>query len=676
MTEPVRGPAERALVQTSRDLSTWVTQPDLDMLSYSEGQGEIVGNATFRLAWGDVIRAGQTTPENISEVTGITGQIVRILQEKVGGSVTYAEAQWEPVWYGKMLSPDAETTGGGGITTYTAAGIASIFNERTCWLGRALVKSGVATPVIAFNLAPFNHWPSGDMSENPFTIDGHSVYYHNATKGDTGIQWSPADIIAYLMACNFRWESVPTPSGSSMVGFNWSIVDPSSCLDYDIGEYDAKGKTMAQVLNELAGKKRGLTWWIKVNGTTLEIHVASGLATAVTVGTETIPANPNIWDQLDGGNPFLHPFKITTIDDQVADEIIVQGSPRTIGITLAIYGTGDPFVADSACQLDKGWSPASETACNTWMDTINAPARSTAYEQAWRRFVIKQDWNGGQYGSGGMPNGLVPATDSSYGAGGYDGTTTRLGTPSQAASWYSAVGNLPCSPGFTALNVGPRQPLVILAEDQASGTWYDHTTDWSVSVEENPPAVVIDDGASGYLVRSILRAGRKILVSLSIRDYWPFVVSWRSDPSTWPTPIPRTKRLQFPQLSFEYLLNGMATGASNDSGGTLLTTTELTTKDNLVQMRRLLAQARAWYSEPYNIVTFTDRGIWDADPSYAPGTVLGNVMDGENTRVIEAMVTRRTVRLEYATGENGIQVPYWSTTWETDVVYPDLEAVL
>ncbi len=75
-------------------------------------------------------------------------------------------------------------------------------------------------------------------------------------------------------------------------------------------------------------------------------------------------------------------------------------------------------------------------------------------------------------------------------------------------------------------------------------------------------------------------------------------------------------------------------------------------------------------------MTFTDRGVWDSDAAYRPGTLLGNIMDGVNTRVIEAMVTRRRVTLNYANGPGGMRVPYWSTTWETDVVHPDVDAFL
>lgn len=681
MTDVVRGPAEKALVQTSRDLVDWTTQPDMEYTGGSEGQGEIVGNATFRLAWGEIVRAGQTESEQVSEPTGLDGLFVRVLKQQIGGggSVTYGDDTFDPVWYGKMLAPDAGTTGANGITNYTASGIAALFNERTCWMGRALSKTSPLTAVIAFDLAPFNRWPSGDRSASTVTVGGVAIYIHDATKTDTGNKWTARQIIDNLMACNFRVESPPmTVDGSGQTGPTWAISDPQGCLTWEPELFDAKGKTIAAVLNALAGKKRGLTWWITVSGSTLTVNVASGLASAITVGTVTVPANPNIWDQLDGADPFIHPFTIRRVSDEVADEIVIRGTPRLIGVTLAIYGSGSPFVANSAAQLEKGWTDSAETACNSFLDTFNAPARSSAYDQAWRRFSLRAEaWNGNQYAAGGMPYGFAPVSDSSYGVNGLDGVlTSGLGGGGRPGNWYRAYLNLPCAPGFSALNVGPRQRAVIFAEDYQSGTWYEHTADWEITVEESPPAVVIDDHASGALVRSILRAGRKILVTVALRDFFPFQVMWRRDPATWPSIIPRIKTINVPDLTQEYLLNGMTYGAPEAGGSLVALSGQLTIKDNLLQLRTLLAQARAFYEQPYDLVTFTDRGVWDTDPDYRPGTLLGNVGDGVGTRVIEALVTRRTWKLEYASGDDGVQVPYWSTTFETDAIYPDLEAVL
>jgi hypothetical protein len=692
MTEPVRGPFERELVQTSPDLIEWTTRQDMEFTGGSEGQGEILGDATFVHAWGEIVRAGQTVSEQVSEPTELHGLFVRVLKQDLagGGSVTHGDDSFDPVWHGKLLAPDASTTGANGITNYTAAGIAVVFQESNCLWGRSLRDDGSAVSVMRI-LRPFNALPAGDCSANPFTIgsgSGHSVRVHDLRyaggdySSDPAVKWTALKALEYLFACNFRWESQPTPEGLGQSGLEWSISDPENCLGYDLPRYDANGKTLTQVLNDFAGKKRGLTWWVTVSGTTLTVTIASGLASAITVGTTTIPANPNIWDQLDGSDPFLHPFTIRTVSDEVADQIVIQAAPRRIGISLAIFGSGDPYVASADAQLDRGFSSAAETACNTYLDSSNAPARRTSYHQAWRRFQIRAGWNLKQYpvaSNVGLSNAFDVSSTPAYG---YDGMTGDAGHEASplfqvAAYALEAHDELPCAVGFTALTIGPRQPIVIVAEDYETGTWIDHTSDWSVSVESSPPAVLVDDRADGFLVREILRAGRKIIVSIGMDDTMPVAVSWVRNPSEWKTTQPRTKLIRRPDMGLDLLLAGMVTGVASDAGGALTTvSSQTTTRDNLPQLRALLAQARAYYEEPYDLVAFTDRGVWDTDPAYRPGTLLGNVMDGANTRVIEAMVTRRRWRREYATADDGIQVPYWSTTWETDIVYPELEAVL
>lgn len=678
MTESARGPTLRAFVQTSPDLAAWTDRATLVVDEYSEGQTEIVGHANFRLDWGQIAANGAALA-TVSDLSDPGGLYCRILKENAAGTgaITISSVTYDAVWHGRMLSPAAQTTGANGTTIYRAAGIATVFNERTCWLGRCLVKSSPATYSIAFNLQPFNHWPSGDRSAAKASVGGVSVYCHDATKTETGNQWTALQIIEYLFACSFKYEHPPTPSGSGQLGLGWAISDPDGCLTYVPERYDAAGKTLAQVLNELAGHARGLVWTVSVSSTTLTVTVRSGLVSAVTVGTTNIPANANVWDQLDATDPFIHPVEITTVTDEVADEIVVRGSPRRVGITLAIYGTGTPWASDSGSQLEKWWTDAQESAADSYLDGVAATYRRASYEFAWRRFALRREnWNGGQYSSGGMPDALTTATDTSYGTVGYTGEATRTGLSTLAGLWYKAEGMLPCAPSFLAANVDSRQPAIVVAEDYTAGSWIEHS-DWTVQIQESPPAVIIDDGAQGFLIRGILRAGRKILVTLSLRDFMPFQVMWRRNPANWIAVPPRTKTINMPDLTQEYILAGMVKGADADGGGSLLTVaTQVDTKDDLPKLRALLAQARAWYEEPYRLARFTDRGVWDTASTYAPGTILGVMTDGVTDRDINATVTRRVFRCESITSDTGAVVRYWSTTWETDVVYPDMEAVL
>jgi hypothetical protein len=675
MTDVSNGPPNLLAVQTSTDGSTWTTR-DWVVFEVAQGIGPAPGAAAFRLEWGDAIKqAGASSAAAVTETTGVEGLYCRVLEKDPAGTVVISSVNYNPVWWGKILAPDASQYATSGQTTYRATSIESLFFERGCWLGRALVTG--STFSIAFKLAPFNRYPAGDRSGPSTTgsVGGKTIYLHDATRTDTGNRWTARDIIDYLMACNFRHEHPPTITGSGQAGLDWAISDPTGCLSYDAGPFDARGVTLGEVLNDLAGPKRGLTWWCTVSGTTITVNIASGLSSAITIGTTTVPANASIWDQTDDGDPWLWEVSVREIADQVADEIYILGEDgRTIGISLDIYGSGTaPWTSNAASALHKGWTDSAETAANTWLDTRPATPRRAAYKDAWYRFALKPvGWNGAQYGSSGMPDFMVTATSAAYGTVGYDGTVGRLGASTLPAGWYEAAPDLPCAIGFTALNVGPRQPPVIVAEDFVAGTWIDHSEDWSIGIETSPPAVVLNDGNNGEDIRALLRDGRKIVVSIGLKDFLPLQVSWRRDPANWPTNMPRTKVIRR-AYGHEYLLSGMVTGAP-DNGGALTTTGGVvTTRDDLPAMRALLAHARAFYEEPYSVATFTSRAEIDFRPAYGVGTLLGSIIDTLRPATVNAMVVRRTIRLNFAAGEDGVQVPYWTTTWETDVVYPDLE---
>ena len=77
-SDPVRQ-TDIPLTQTSQDLTTWTTQPDWAFQSYSEGQSQILGDASWRLDWGTLAVEGTPAPVTIADVAvTIAGQFVRV----------------------------------------------------------------------------------------------------------------------------------------------------------------------------------------------------------------------------------------------------------------------------------------------------------------------------------------------------------------------------------------------------------------------------------------------------------------------------------------------------------------------------------------------------------------------------------------------------------------------
>jgi hypothetical protein len=275
-----------------------------------------------------------------------------------------------------------------------------------------------------------------------------------------------------------------------------------------------------------------------------------------------------------------------------------------------------------------------------------------------------------------MPDGLVTGSDA-YGNGGLTGETVRLGIIALPGSSYRAEGDLPCAFGFSSsLDYAQRQGPVIVVEESAD-VWVDRSQSWGIRVEPSPPAVVITDGANGKRLRETLLSGLRIVVTLSIRDAFPFQASWIRTPTTWPSVSPRVTVVEVHDLTASTVLAGAVTGVSDDGGGTLTTLAmPIVVRDDIERLRAALAHARSFYEQPYTTASWTNLGAWECNDGHGPGSILGTVTDAGIVRHCQALVTRRSVRLGYAVADDGQSVPYWSTSYETDVVYPDLEAVL
>lgn len=673
----------RSAVQTSADLDTWTTQPSLSFLSYEEGEGGTIGSATFSQDWGLIAEEGAAAA-TVTELD-IVGKFVRVLRELRTGETGHGDAvtvdgvNYNAVWHGKILAPSSPMLDGNGSTAFSASEIACVLNEAACRVGRWVRDDGGATDChVAFDLPVFNATLKGDMSAGTYSVGGMTVNIHDLRPGYAGAEWTAIKIINNLIACNLRHEQPPTPNGAGQVGLSCTINDPNGCLNYVPHVFDARGKTIAQVLNELAAEERGMTWRATVTSGAIVVTVRSTTAVAVSVGEGvnawTVPANTESWD-IDSSDVWWWPVNVTTNADTQADIIEIRGGVCRTGITLGLWGTGDPWAGDATAQLTKGWTDDEETGFESFLSDNPGTTRTVYFERVWRRFVIRDGWDGGQYGgSVGLWNTAYFESDTGlgYGVDGWRGelNSWQPGELSWPARGLQAAANIPCGQGFTALNVGQEQVYVIVAEDTESGKWVDHSHDWAVTIESNPPAVVVDDGAMGLTISGILKAGRKILVTLGIEEAIPLQVSWCAASTAWANAQPRTKLITRPDIGTDRVLVGAVRGVNTDMSGALVTVaSEIVSRDGTKKLNAALAQARTWFAEPNTIVSATNRGAWDATQTTGPGSIIHQVIDGAKVKTCDAVVTKRIVRRETKDG-----VPYWSTSYVTDVIAPSQEA--
>ncbi len=151
----------------------------------------------------------------------------------------------------------------------------------------------------------------------------------------------------------------------------------------------------------------------------------------------------------------------------------------------------------------------------------------------------------------------------------------------------------------------------------------------------------------------------------------------------WPSATPRIKTIMAPEYEQWIMAKGAITGvgtASQNSraasyngiteGVTALDLPKTRTlRNDVPQMRTLLALARAWYGVPATTARWVNRGIVEYGAALRPGTLITAIVEGNTSTAINAIISRRTWTRVTRGG-----VDMYDTAYETQRVLPDLES--
>jgi hypothetical protein len=670
------------LVQTAPDLAAsdagWTSQEWLTCKEFSYGAGQVVGYALLEQLYGSVKRAGRLNAETIGPAPNLdwatsgtlSGKHVRLCQEDPAGTIrlqvpyhtslgvlAFETVTYTPIWWGVIRGPERSVSGAtspAGVATWRAAGLADLLDRCIIDTGYVLNADG-SGPVAIAGCPPFNRKTigSGDNSTGSTTINGATVSYHDLrTNSGVGVKWTAKRALDFVFAAAARRavDNVGT------TGLAWVIHDNNGALEYELPETDLNGRSVLEALNLLANTKRGISWFLSVSGAVPTINIVSGSAEAIAIGSFTLPANINTATLDVEDSEFLRDVRLIEDDSETSDIIIVQGDRPLSGINF-YYQNG------ATGSLAKGWDSGDETA---W----NLNPEGSGLDPVWRRFVIEQTWDGGQYdhATEGLANTFSTTTDDAYGAGGLDGGRSYVsGTPTPSP--YQIKGER-CLPG--AKDAGQNRfddrdrPRIFTSVD--GSTWIDQTEDFSISIESEPFAVVIDDGDNGATLKALLAiSGYRFVVSVGVREVQPLKVSWIRDPVDWPCSTPRVKFIE----SRAALHQTIAYTATSESGGLLVSqSSTVEHRNELDAMRAQLALARASYGSRRYRVSWTDRMIAHSavnGGAYQPGYLLTTITTGQESIPVNALIQRRTCRYV----DN-----HWETTIEAETLRMSGEAVL
>lgn len=615
----------RVLVQSAIALPSsdagWTSHPFVRFVGGSEAALPAIGEATLEVPAGALIPESGNRIESVAFSSAI-GRVIRLLKEDSTGDIRVNGVRFTAFWWGQAISETHTPEGGtgrlaGGVTTVHCSGILSFLDQACADSGH--VKAGSAAVPIGF-LPPLNDdgWPrsSGTVSGLP----GGAVNVFDP--GNTATTWTAAQFLDYILAAF-------APLGIA----SWQISGDTSALAYTPERHEWNGATVLQILLGMIDPQRGITGRVSVSGRTVTIIVRTGTPTAIELGGFTLPANADTVSFTAASLGALN-ISIEENRESVYGTLIARGDRPIVGLTGSYAGASTDL-------FGKGWDAGNETA---WQ---SAPAD---HPTVFRRFVVQSGWNGLQFdGSEGLRGTLTRATSADHGTQGLTGdrTTGTAGIPGTA---IELVGRIP-----NAAKKGEWAKPVILV--RKGSTYLNKTKDWSLDIEEYPPAIVIDDGAQGRLIRDFLAASWQILISLGVREVQPLTVSYAGSAD-------RVKVIDVRDIELWRIAAGMRTSASASASAS-------TPRDDTDRLRSTLPMLRARFGESDWTLQFTSPGQLDIDVTGQPAQLITEVDRGDSTLTVNVVTTRRAWSL-HRTGDG----EYWETSYIANRILPNAGAVL
>ncbi len=672
----------------------WTVMDGLIPLRAMEGAGQVIGSAT--LLWNaglvSLINAGAPSPQTLQD---LIGQYCRIQ--------IFQDSAWTTVWTGVIRSqitvPDGQTAGNnpGGIQTFQASGLASIldliFVNQSYVLGYDInTLSPIGTELLYSPI--FNAQPSqysiglGERSQHAADITGGALSYYFDKVTPYG-PWSAADIITYLLV---GFAQPYLPPAFTAVGPQWVLSDPLGLLGYIPDKVDFDGKSLLECINNLINPRRGCTWLITVSGRTITITTYSTSTVALTAGTVTMPASTTTAALDTTADPFISDLQITQDSLSQFDVIEVHGNHPLMAVTL-MYGA---FVNSSPGYqaLAKGWASGLEA---TWQDDL---IQQPEYQNVFRRFVLKANWNGSVLAiAGGTAYGLRNALTyttiassgadiASFGVGGWTGVRALSFTSGEVIAPATMLTidkfiPLPYGQDYSttpaANTIDMTQPLLsplVLFYDSAGGTagtgiFEDLSDDYSIEVEQNPPAIVIS-GDAGALQERLSSATGTLLVTIGVHEADPMVVSWQNADTHgthFVSEVPRVMVRRVPYCEQWVAAQNTIMGCSNSGTTAYALTSSLTVVDDTPKLLSWLAYLKSWYSKPNVTVSWTDHSQIDiayGNGDTQPGALIATVNRGDALIPCGAIITTRAWDFTDAN---------FGTTYTSERVIPDIDSI-
>lgn len=638
----------RVLVQAAPVLPAsdegWTLYPWIHFGGGDEAVLPALGSATLRADFG-VLRPPTGTSFEAVAKPALLQHLVRLLARDDTGSVLIGGRNYRPFWHGQVTGQRYRPDGGsgrlaGGMLDLQCVGILSLADQIALNAGHLSLSDGSSGPVRILGELP----PLNDPAWGPTTSDVSAALtggaratrvYRRLRATSTGTKrWTALQYIDYL--CALFW---PQQWGSL------TLTGDTSALNYFPDRQDFAGLTLLQAINSLIDPQRAITARPSVNGQTVEMLVRTGSPVAIVTPAYTLPANTDTVTFDATGRPLT----ATTVNDDASSQygsIALLGGRPWVGITGKRPITGNHMFTD-------GWN-ATEAAA--W----SSNPRDGAAARVYRRFAVNPAWNGQNYlGNPGLRGVFPSATDATYGTGGLTGARTAggYGTANPDEVPADLIELTETLPGPT-----DGESLQARCYWKKGATIRDVSDTWSLGVENDPPAIILDDGSHGQITKAYIDAGYELLISIGVREVQPLKVSWIGDEGNL-----RTKEIRIPGFTERLILSGTLLGAATSSA-------LVTYVDQIDDLRAQLALARARFAVIDHSLDAAQHGTLDVRPNIGrPGQLVTTVDTGDDSgpRALNLMVTRRA----WSPTQYGA-VDGWMTQYLIERINPETGIVL
>ena len=476
---------------------------------------------------------------------------------------------------------------------------------------------------VAFRALPANDTALGNRSLS--TVG--ATYVMDPRAISARARWTAKQFLEALFASNL-------PASVTL-----SVRD-AGCLDYPLERTEVYGHSVAQVLSDLCGGKRGLSYRVRVFDEAIIVSVGSAVDEAITAGAFTLPAAPIIPVDL-ADSLHISGVSVQVDDTGTYDWIELRGSQPWVMVTL---GTDD--------SLEPHWESSEET---LWEEN---PAQRLA-RRVYREWRVRASWNGATWGGAdGVRN--VPGTSGGFFDLGYDGTRSwGAGADAVSPQSLELTQQLPetVSNGINYGQYGSYDLLVMAG----SGTTGEEQP-WRASVESEPARIILDDGNDGLDIAGAILDSLTILVTVGVREAMPLTVSHLIDDGI-TAPLRRLVQ-RVPGIEQWRITPGAVTGVLPD--GTLRLSGGYFRRDDVPTLQQRAALAAAWYSRPQVTASWADGNGLAAWALYDHGDMLSLSCGWDFPGPVQV----RTVTVRAVQAEGG---PYWQATIQAERTAPDYE---